>query len=254
MFRFFHRKPQRRPTPGPELPPHFAEEVLDLEGEVAMHCTLKDVLRLIELYTLATEHYEAIQDSKYLHYQDRITALLTRKDVQLLLDASKPPLSPKPAVKAQRRLSASSSRPQLRLTPVLGERSLRRLGTTGGEKLNKSCGNLFKHSENSSLMAIPEESDRSGGPVSVMDTLSSEIERILEKYSDRKHAARRHIELKFSEHLEALREADPQRVTPAVTEELLQQMQEEVQIECQRIDRMKERELLLIKREFNAIS
>lgn len=60
---------------------NFAEEVLELEGELDFNCSLSTVQRLMQLYTEAIEYYESIKDAKYLHYQERMQKLLTRHDV-----------------------------------------------------------------------------------------------------------------------------------------------------------------------------
>ena len=68
------------------LPKNFAQQVLDLEGEIDFNCELSTVKRLIELYTAAIEFYEAVQNNKYLHYKDRLQALFSRNDVLELLE------------------------------------------------------------------------------------------------------------------------------------------------------------------------
>ena len=70
------------------LPKNFAQQVLDLEGEIDFNCELSTVKRLIELYTAAIEFYEAVQNNKYLHYQRRLQQLLDNTEIQSLLDDS----------------------------------------------------------------------------------------------------------------------------------------------------------------------
>ncbi|OMJ83051.1 hypothetical protein SteCoe_16082 [Stentor coeruleus] len=59
----------------------FAQEVLYLEEQVNMNCTLPVVTRLIELYTKAIEIYEAEKNLKHIHYQERMQSLLSRTNV-----------------------------------------------------------------------------------------------------------------------------------------------------------------------------
>ncbi|CAG9318013.1 unnamed protein product [Blepharisma stoltei] len=67
--------------PSPSLSSGFAQEVLDLEGELDFCCNIETIQRLLQLYTQAIEFFESIKDPKYLHYQERMQNLLARKDV-----------------------------------------------------------------------------------------------------------------------------------------------------------------------------
>ena len=69
----FGRKRTEVPSEVPRLAPtglpvQFAEEVIDLEGELRLRCSLNLVKRLTELYTQAIEHYAKEENEKYLHY------------------------------------------------------------------------------------------------------------------------------------------------------------------------------------------
>lgn len=69
------------PKPTQALNSAFAQEVLYLEEQVNMNCTLPVVTRLIELYTKAIELYEAEKNLKHIHYQERMQSLLSRTNV-----------------------------------------------------------------------------------------------------------------------------------------------------------------------------
>lgn len=93
----FGRKKQannlpKSPTPdlSPVLSSNFAQEVLDLEGELDFSCNMIIVQRLMHLYSQAVEYFESIKDPKYLHYQERMQNLLTRKDVLLAIKNPEP--------------------------------------------------------------------------------------------------------------------------------------------------------------------
>ena len=97
------------------LPPNFAQEVLDLEGSLDFDCSEQTVKRLMQLYTAAIEHYEAIEDLKHLHYQDRLHTLLARADVARtfrLPRASKQPASGSRSLNNSSDLSADRSAQQ----------------------------------------------------------------------------------------------------------------------------------------------
>ena len=67
--------------PTPTLTPVFAQEVLDLEEQLNINCTLPIVTRLMELYKKAIEFYEAEKNLKHIHYQERMQNLLSRNNV-----------------------------------------------------------------------------------------------------------------------------------------------------------------------------
>ena len=69
----------------PALPKGFAEQVIDLEGELDTLCNLTNVQKLLALYSKAMEHYESLRNPIYQHYKERLRQLLARGDVQALL-------------------------------------------------------------------------------------------------------------------------------------------------------------------------
>lgn len=89
----------------PELPPRFSDRVLELEAALKAECTLENIKKLMELYTVRTrqagiEHYESVSDLTFLKYQEKLQRLLARTDVQQALVA-KPTASKPPTGKSQ---------------------------------------------------------------------------------------------------------------------------------------------------------
>jgi hypothetical protein len=54
------------------LPPRFAERILQLEMDLDFNCNLTTLKQLLELYSLAIEHYESVNDHRHLQYQERM--------------------------------------------------------------------------------------------------------------------------------------------------------------------------------------
>ena len=67
-----------------KLPKKFAEQVLELEMNIT---TLKQVQRLVALYSKAVEFYNGKSDSRYLIYQDKIEKLMTEQRVMDMLSS-----------------------------------------------------------------------------------------------------------------------------------------------------------------------
>ncbi|OMJ90743.1 hypothetical protein SteCoe_6820 [Stentor coeruleus] len=91
------------PKPTQTLTSAFAQEVLYLEEQLNLNCTLPIVTRLIALYTKAIEIYEAEKNLKHIHYQERMQNLLSRTNVILLFKKS-----PEPAIKSKLSVLSSS--------------------------------------------------------------------------------------------------------------------------------------------------
>lgn len=81
------------PKPTQTLASAFAQEVLYLEEQLNLNCTLPLVTRLIELYTKAIETYEAEKNLKHIHYQERMQNLLSRTNVIQLFKKNSEPIS-----------------------------------------------------------------------------------------------------------------------------------------------------------------
>lgn len=71
-----------------KLPKKFAEQVLELEMNVEHNVfTIKQIQRLMALYSKAVEFYNGKSDSKYLYYQDKIQNLITQPKVLDMLSS-----------------------------------------------------------------------------------------------------------------------------------------------------------------------
>ena len=85
------------PKPTLKLATNFAQEVIELEEQVNINCTVTTVTKLMSLYRQAIEHYEADKDLKHIHYQERMQSLMTKTNViQVLTQAASPAPSPRP--------------------------------------------------------------------------------------------------------------------------------------------------------------
>lgn len=85
------------------MPKQFAEKVLELELEIEHGTfTLKQIQRLMALYSKAVEYYNGKSDGKYLYYQDKIQNLITRpKVLDMLSQKEAEPTSEPAAAKSE---------------------------------------------------------------------------------------------------------------------------------------------------------
>ncbi|CAG9333071.1 unnamed protein product [Blepharisma stoltei] len=97
----FGRKHQSKTVPDdypddslPVLSPTFAQEVLDLEGELDFCVSFPMIQRLLALYSQAIEQLESIKDPRYLHYQDRMQKFLAREEVLKVIKDYQNPQKP----------------------------------------------------------------------------------------------------------------------------------------------------------------
>jgi hypothetical protein len=73
-----------------KLPKNFAEDVLYLEMELEKpDVDMCDVLRLLEMYRLAIEHFETYQNDMYLVFKSKTQALLSKPNVASCLEKDK---------------------------------------------------------------------------------------------------------------------------------------------------------------------
>ena len=100
------------PKPTQKLSPNFAQEILDLEEEVNLNCTVPSVTRLMSLYKQAIEQFEADPTQKHTNYQERMQKLMTKSNIiQILTQAASPAPSPRPPpLTSPKSLSLSFSR------------------------------------------------------------------------------------------------------------------------------------------------
>lgn len=92
-----------------KLPKKFAEQVLELEmGIEQSDFTLKQLQRLMSLYSKAVEFYSGKSDTKYFYYNDKIQNLLTQPKVLDMLSEKientkkqDPVVKPEPDVKTK---------------------------------------------------------------------------------------------------------------------------------------------------------
>jgi hypothetical protein len=63
------------------LPINFFEKVLDLELKIKREFSMASLSELVDLYTIAIEWYESVEDQKYKDYQNRLNILLSQPDI-----------------------------------------------------------------------------------------------------------------------------------------------------------------------------
>jgi hypothetical protein len=93
----------------------FAQEVLYLEEQLNINCSMRTVTRLIELYTKAIEYYEAEKNLKHIHYQERMQNLLSRTNVIQLFNSNPVKSSP---IKAPSIKETSIRENRIKVAPV----------------------------------------------------------------------------------------------------------------------------------------
>lgn len=63
------------------LPENFFEKVLDLELKIKRDFSMESLGELVDLYTIAIEWYESVEDPKYKDYQNRLNILLSQPEI-----------------------------------------------------------------------------------------------------------------------------------------------------------------------------
>jgi hypothetical protein len=59
--------------PKKKLPKNFAERVLDLELKIdGGNFDIKNIDKLMQLYSMAVEYYSGMNDEKYMYFTERI--------------------------------------------------------------------------------------------------------------------------------------------------------------------------------------
>jgi len=56
----------------PEFPSDFADQLVAKEMAVDRDCCIENINELVQLYGLAVEHYENLNDSRHIDYQERM--------------------------------------------------------------------------------------------------------------------------------------------------------------------------------------
>ena len=230
----------------PKLPAKFAEEVLDLEGTLVTSCTLNNVKRRLELYSLAVEHYECMRNPKYIHYQERVHQLLSRKDVQRLLEVSSeaPASNSPPACQAQKNADKTLKCHYSQATSMM--RKVKR-------NLHNQCSALTERLNNRRHRRLTRQSNTDRAQYEA-DTkaFENEVERVVERYVTKKHRLVRAIEDKYESDAAEVRELGDDWLVQSVMNELMKKKQQEIQAECDKLAKEKSKEIERVKATFRS--
>ena len=55
-----------------EFPSDFADQLVAKEMAVDRECTIDNINELVQLYGMAVEHYENLNDNRHIDYQERM--------------------------------------------------------------------------------------------------------------------------------------------------------------------------------------
>lgn len=73
--------------PKKKLPKNFAERVLDLELKIdGGNFDIKNIDKLMQLYSMAVEYYSGMNDEKYMYFTERIQNTLLKPEIMKLYD------------------------------------------------------------------------------------------------------------------------------------------------------------------------
>lgn len=231
----------------PTMPVNFAQEVLDLEGEIDIQCNLTNVKRLMELYSLAIECYGAQQGHRYLHYRSRLHNLLAREDVQYLLENPTVPemsrieeLKMKKRVKIPRKAIDNNALAINRTTEktlqnhkIESSTSSKMLQSNLKSQCESLCIRLIQRKEKNKEKHDSVESDKSGGvrcsSKTKLEHFELEIEIVMEKYIEEKYSVKSEIESKFDEQIREIKEIGSGALFNHVVEKMRMTMRNEIE-------------------------
>ena len=218
---FGKRKSEHHTHIEPEISPSFAQTVLDLESELNYKCTMNNVKKLMELYTKAIEFYEEVKNPKYTHYQERMQILLTRKDVQALLNKTvKPKFNHMHQEEIKENIGPNhvgkSSLPKLPLerncekvvqnhnveTSIVSKQIVEHLRTQSESLLQRVESRRNARSKRFRVFET-NQCDKSGGEARITpaEEFELEVEIIMERFVEEKNIMKREIEEKYNEYL-----------------------------------------------------
>ena len=240
----------------PSLPKNFAEQVLDLEGEIDFKCELSSVKRLMELYTVAIEYYESVQNAKYLHYKDRLQVLLSRKDVLQLLENPTRVAKPTDAVQRNRRRTEASRKAfslnlgHVSTSSLMADRSAEKeiaVHNTASSSMLRKLQENIKNQCSSLSKRLHQRRLKNRSMDFSLEQYESRISEVLEWFLERKHELRTKIELDYKEEFEEL--AGLGELGEAVRKEVHKRMDEEVAVAWADLDKQKKERLAELKKD-----
>ena len=104
-----------RPTKKKRLPSKFADQVVQLESDIACgRFNLETVNKLLLLYSQAVEYYNSLTDEKYQYYEGKIQTLLVRPDILLVMSQKNKEVSARDVISQEQRLQLREHEKKLR--------------------------------------------------------------------------------------------------------------------------------------------
>ena len=233
------RSAQSYPPPCTPITATFAQEMLDLEEQVNLHCSMPLVTRLVSLYRKAIEFYEADKNLKHIHYQDRLRLLLSKTNVLLLLKASTlpsaqphPPHSPKNKQVFElvvERNCEKVIKEHLEGNMDVAKKIQNNLRGQSESLNQRILQRKIAHSPRAfKKFGFDEAStDRESGNSNPLEEFEKELEEILENYIKSKKKLKKAIQLKYQEHFNEANSMHSQK------EQLLQELRKSMNLEVQ---------------------
>ena len=206
------------------------------------------VKKLMELYTKAIEFYEGEKNPKFTHYQERMQNLLTRKDVQELLNETVKPRANRMDIEEIKedigsRHMSKSSLPKLPLerncekvvqnhiveTAVVSKKIVDHLRAQSESLLHRVESRRNARSKGFRKYET-NQCDKSGGEARATpaEEFEEEVERIMERFVEEKTIKRREIEEKYSEYLSEVNCMEGE-IIKSLAEELKKNMKVEIE-------------------------
>ena len=245
MKTLFGKKRSAKSYPSPSAPftAIFAKEILDLEEQVNLNCSLPVVTRLVNLYKKAIEYYEGEKNLKHIHYQERLQMLLGKTNVLQSLKLSNSP------VPSPQSFSSNSPRNKQGFTELVIERNCEKVikeHLVGNLDVAKRIQNNLRgqsenlnqrimlrkiaHSPRYTKRFVFDESstDRESGSNNPVEEFENEVEEILEKYMNDKKKDKKEIQEKYEEHFN-----ETNLISGQMKQQLLQELQKNMNFEIQ---------------------
>lgn len=217
----------------PELRESFAQEVLDLEIDTNLNCTLSNIKALMELYTFAIEHYESIKNCKYLYYQERMQKLLSRPEVlKALSPPEEKPLEPTVKLPVERRCEKVLQNHKIEALNI-SQQIIENLKTQSDNLQNRIESRKKNRMSNSVRYRRSQEinqCDKSGGEARLnpIEVFEEQVEKIMEKFVEEKTTAKKEIEDKYAEYVRELTGMEGE-IMQKVLRQLQKNMGEEIE-------------------------
>ncbi|CAG9315574.1 unnamed protein product [Blepharisma stoltei] len=259
------------------LPQNFAEDVLNQEMALSIQCSIPQVSRLMELYSAAIEYYESIPDLKYLHYQERLQKLLTRRDVLKLLN-DQPHRSSKLSESAPISIRKPPEKLKLKIKPVIPYeeiaptqpvivRGAEEVITTHNKETNITSNKVrdnIRVQEGKELKERLEARKRSNSSQPIqrknsykngkkpdmenqMEKYQEEIEKIIEKYLEKKIVKIQEIKEKYKEQMNEIKAMGDNDTIKEILREMDKQMLREIEEITQQLAQERKNEIAELK-------